>query len=100
MIQKKGWLPQLQLEEIRRLVESGENNFEAQQEEQNRTGTETLQQVTEQRIAKNEQDEGRGEENAELFINIDLVEKQNILGKIVEPTKKDNLPNLSEPMKK
>ena len=47
MIQKKGWLSQLQLEEIRRLVESGENNFEAQQEEQNRTGTETLQQVTE-----------------------------------------------------
>ena len=73
-------------------MESGGNNFEAQQEEQNRTGTEPLQQVTEQRIAKNEQDEGRGEENAE--------EKQNILAKIVEPMKKDNLPNLSEPMKK
>ena len=81
-------------------MESGGNNFEAQQEEQNRTGTEPLQQVTEQRIAKNEQDEGRGEENAELFINIDTVEKQNILAKIVEPMKKDNLPNLSEPMKK
>ena len=38
MIQKKGQLPQLQLEEIRRLVESGENNIEAKIEEQNQTG--------------------------------------------------------------
>ena len=39
---------------------------------------------------------GRGEENAELLINynnIDTVEKQNILEKIVELMKKDNLPN-------
>ena len=42
MIQKKGCLSQLQLEEIRRLVESGENNAEAQQEEQNRTGSEPI----------------------------------------------------------
>ena len=32
MIQKKSWLPQLQLQKIRRLVESGENNVEAQQD--------------------------------------------------------------------
>ena len=39
---------------------------------------------------------GRGEENAELLINynnIDTVEEQNILEKIVELMKKDNLPN-------
>ena len=35
MIQRKGWLSQLQLEEIKRLVESGENNVEAQQDVQN-----------------------------------------------------------------
>ena len=35
MIQKKGWLSQMQLEEIRRLAESGESNVKAQQEEQN-----------------------------------------------------------------
>ena len=39
MIQKKRWLLQPQLKEIRRLVESGENHVEGQQEEQNRTGT-------------------------------------------------------------
>ena len=33
MIQKKEWLSQLQLEDIRRLVEGGENNVEVQQEE-------------------------------------------------------------------
>ena len=32
MIQKKSWLSQLQLPKIRRLVESGENNVEAQQD--------------------------------------------------------------------
>ena len=93
---KKGWLSQLQLDEIRRLVESGKNNVETQQEEQNRTGTEPIQQVIEQHIAQDEEDEGRGEENAELLIkydNIDTVEKQNILGKIVELMKKDKLPN-------
>ena len=96
MIQKKGCLSQLQLDEIRRLVESGENNLEAQQEEQNRTGTEPIQQVTEQRIAQNEEGAGRGEKNAELLINydnVDPVEKQNILDKIVELMKKDNFPN-------
>ena len=96
MIQKKGCLSQLQLEEIRRLVESGENNAEAQQEEQNRTGSECIQQATEQHIAQNEEDTGRGKENSELLINydnIDTVEKQNILEKIVELTKKNNLPN-------
>ena len=96
MIQKKGWLSQLQLEQIKRLVENGENNIEAQQEEQNRTGTEPIQQVIEQYIAHNEEDAGRGEENSELLINYDntdIVEKQNILEKIVELMKKDNLPN-------
>ena len=86
MIQKKVWLSQMQLEEIRRLVERGENNVENQQEEQNRTDTEPIQQVTEQYIAQNEVDEGRGDENAELLINynnIDTVEKQNILEKLV-----------------
>ena len=76
----------MQLEEIRRLVERGENNVENQQEEQNRTDTEPIQQVTEQYIAQNEVDEGRGDENAELLINynnIDTVEKQNILEKLV-----------------
>ena len=42
MIQRKGWLSQLQLEEIKRLVESGENNVEAQQDVQNRAGTEPI----------------------------------------------------------
>ena len=52
--------------------------------------------MTEQHIAQNEEDEGRGEENSELLINydnIDTVEKQIILEKIVELMKKDNLPN-------
>ena len=51
---------------------------------------------TEQNIAQNEEDEGRGEEKSELLINydnIDTVEKQNILEKIVELIKKDNLRN-------
>ena len=65
MIQRKGWLSQLQLEEIKRLVENGENNVEAQQDVQNRTGTEPIQQLTEQHIAPNEEDEGRAEENPE-----------------------------------
>ena len=80
MIQRKGWLSQLQLEEIKRLAESGENNVEAQQDVQNRTGTEPTQKVTEQHIASNEEDEGGGEENSELSINydnIETVEKQN-----------------------
>ena len=96
MIQTKGWLSQLQLEKIRRLVESGENNFEAQQVEQNRTGTESMQQVTEQHIAQIEEDKGRDEENAKLLINydnIDTVEKKNILEKTVELMKNDKLPN-------
>ena len=63
MIQKKVWLSQLQLEKIRRLAESSESNVEAQQEEQNRAGTEPIQQVTEQHIAQNEEDAGRGDEN-------------------------------------
>ena len=41
MIQKKSWLSQLLLDEIRGLKESGENNVETQQKEQNRTGTES-----------------------------------------------------------
>ena len=52
--------------------------------------------MTEQHIAQNEEDEGRGEENSELLINydnIDTVEKQTILEKIVELMKKENLPN-------
>ena len=90
MIQRKGWLSQLQLEEIKRLVESGENNVKAQKDVQNRTGTEPIQKV------KNEEGKGRGEKNPELLINydnIDTVEKQTILEKIVELMKKDNLPN-------
>ena len=69
MVQKKGWLSQLQLEEIRRFVENGENNVEPQQEEHTRTGTKPIQQVTEQHIAQNEKDAGRGEKKLELFIN-------------------------------
>ena len=46
-------MSQLQLEERRRLVESGENNAEAQLEEQYRTGTEPIRQVTEQHVAEN-----------------------------------------------
>ena len=60
-------------------LEGGENNVEAQQDVQNRTGTEPIQQkVTEQHIVQNEEDKGRGEENSELLINydnIDTVEK-------------------------
>ena len=82
MIQKKGCLSQLLFEEIRRLVESGENNVNARQEEQNQTGAGPIQQMAEGHIAQDEEDERRGEENSELFINysnIDTVEKQNIL---------------------
>ena len=96
MIHGKGWLSQLQLEEIKRLVESGESNVEAQQDVQNQAGTEPIQKVTEQHIVQNEEGKGRGEENSELLINynnIDTVEKQTILEKIVELLKKDNLPN-------
>ena len=50
MIQKKGWLPQLQLEYIRRLVESGENNVEAQKEERNKTCTKPIKQVIEAQL--------------------------------------------------
>ena len=70
--------------------------MEAQQEEQNRVGTEPIQQVKERHIAQDEEDEGRGKENAELLINHcnnDTVEKQNIFSKIVELMKKNNLPN-------
>ena len=52
--------------------------------------------MPEQHFAQNEQDEGGIKENAELLIsndNIDAVEKQNLLEKIVELMKKDNLPN-------
>ena len=96
MIQRKGCLSQLQLEEIKRRVESGENNVEAQQDVPNWIGTEPLQKVTEQYIAQNEEYDWRGEENSEILINyenIDTVEKQTILEKIVELMKKDNLPN-------
>ena len=53
---------------------------------------------TEPNIAQNEEDEGRGEEKSELLINydnIDTVEKQNILKKIVELMKRQ----LAEPPK-
>ena len=96
MIQKKGWLSQLQLEEISRLAQSSENNVQAQQDVQNQTGTESVQKVTGQHIVQNEEGNRRGEENSELLINydnIDTVEKQNILEKIVELIKKDNLRN-------
>ena len=96
MIQKKGWLSQLQLEEIRRLAQSSENNVQAQQDVQNQTGTESVQKVTGQHIVQNEEGNRRGEENSELLINydnIDTVEKQNILEKIVDLIKKDNLRN-------
>ena len=91
--QKKGWLSELQLQERRRLVESGEYIVEAQQEEQNQTGAEAIKKVTEQHIAQNEEDKGRRGENSELLINYDninAVEKQNILKKIIELMKKDN----------
>ena len=72
------------------------NNNEAQQKELNRTGTEPIQQVTEQYIAQEEEGEVRGKKNPELLIkynNTDTVEKQNIFGKTVELMRKDNLPN-------
>ena len=52
--------------------------------------------MIEQNLAQNEEDEERGQENAELLINYDntdTVEKQNMLETIVELMKKDNLPN-------
>ena len=52
---------------------------------------------------QNEENAGRGEKNSELLINydnIDTVEKQDILGKIAELTKKDNLPNPQNPQDK
>ena len=53
---------------------------------------------TEQNIAQNEEDEGRGEEKSELLINYDIIDttdKQNILKKIVELMKRQ----LAEPPK-
>ena len=50
-------MSQLQLEEIKRLVESGESSVETQQYVQNRTGTEPLQKVKEQHIAQDDEDE-------------------------------------------
>ena len=38
--------------------DSKENNVEAQQEEQNQTGTDPIQQVTERHIAQDEENEG------------------------------------------
>ena len=102
IIQKKGWLSQLQLEERWRLAESHENNFEAQQDVKNRTGTEPIQTMIEQHIAQNEEDKRTGEENPELlrnYDNIDTVEKQKLLQKNVELMKKDNLPNPKKPKK-
>ena len=96
MIQRKGLLSQLQLEEINRLVESSENNVEAQPDVQNQTGTEPIQKVKERHIAQNKEGEGRDEENSKLLINynnIDIVEKQIILEKIVEIMKNNNLQN-------
>ena len=55
--------------------------------------------MTEQHIAQNEEGEGRNVENAEPLLNydnIDIVEKQNILEKIVELMKNDNLSNLNK----
>ena len=49
--------------------------------------TEQAMNLTEQYIAESDEDEGRGEENSELLINydnIDILEKQTILEKIVE----------------
>ena len=60
------------------------------------SGTEPIQQVAEQHIAQNEDDERRGEENAQLLINYDntdTVKKQNILEKFFELMKKENLLN-------
>ena len=82
LIQKKSWLLQLQLEEIKRLVKIGENDFDAHQKGQKQTGTKPIQKVTERHIAQDEEDEGRGETNTELLINydnIDTVKNQNIL---------------------
>ena len=42
--------------EIRRLVERGENNTEAQQEEQYQTCVTPIKQVTEEHIAQDEED--------------------------------------------
>ena len=52
--------------------------------------------MTERHIAQDEDDEERGEENGKLLINngnIEAVEKQNILKKIVKLMTKDNFPN-------
>ena len=49
------------LEEIRRLVENGENKVKAQKKEGNQTSTEPIQKVTKQHIAQNKEDEVRDE---------------------------------------
>ena len=61
IIQKKGWLSQ----QKRRQVESDEINVESSQEKQNRTETYVTSDRT--TFAQDEEDEGRGEENAELL---------------------------------
>ena len=58
--------------------------------------------MTEEHIAQNEEDEGRGEENSELlmnYYNIDTVVTQYILEKIVELMKKEKLSNPPESKK-
>ena len=98
MIQKKGWLSQLQLEEIGRHLESGGNNVEAKIEEQNPTATEPIRQVTEEYIAQNEEDEVRDKENPELLINynnIETIEKKKHTWKIADLMKKDHFSNPS-----
>ena len=61
-----------------------------------RLNNRSIQQVTGQYILQNQKDERRGEENSELLINcnnINTVEKQYILEKVVDIMKKFNLPN-------
>ena len=89
MIQQKDWLSQ------RILEESGKYDVEALQGERNRRSSEPIQQMTEQHIPQNEEDVGIGKKNLELLINYDnivTVERQEIVGKIVELMKKYNLP--------
>ena len=60
--------------EIRRLVQRGKNNTEAQEEEQYQTCVTPIKQVTEEHIAQDEEDQEKSEKEVKLLINCNNIE--------------------------
>ena len=63
--------------EIRRLVERGKNNTEAQQVEQYQTCIAPIKQVTEEHVAQGEEDQEKSEKEVKLLIKYDNIEIKN-----------------------